>query len=104
MRKKYSSGKIDFEESYTYHKCPARLYIKLAGFSGEIQEKVFENVDREQYFKLPKPATNPRGVEISKEALSRLMNDKETRSIKIMWRRSKIDYNPYRRWIDYWKE
>lgn len=68
------------------------------------QVRVFNSIGRDRYFKLPKAGTNPRGVEISKDALLRLLTDKETRTIKIFWKRSKVDYNPYQRWIDYWKE
>jgi len=75
------------------------FYIPL-----ETQQKILKKMGRERYFKLPKPGTNPRGVEISKDALIRLMKNKETKVIKILWKRSKIDYNPYQRWIDYWKE
>lgn len=59
---------------------------------------------REKYIKLPKVGTNPRGVEISKEGLTMLLQDKETRCIEIMWKRSQIEFNPYKRWVDYWKE
>jgi hypothetical protein len=77
----------------------AFYYIPL-----ETQKKVFEEMGREKYIKLPKPGTNPRGVEISKESLLRLIKDKNTKVIEIIWKRSKIDYNPYKRWVDYWKE
>jgi len=58
----------------------------------------------EQYIKLPKPGTNPRGVEITKEALRSLVEAKGTRNIEITWQRSEIDYKPYKRWVDYWME
>ena len=67
------------------------------------QERVFKEIGRENYIKLPKSGTNPRGVEITKQALSQLLKDKETHIIEISWQRSKVDYNPYRRWVDYWK-
>ena len=70
----------------------------------EAQRRLFEEMGRERYIKLPKPGTNPRGVEISKEALSRLVGDKETKVIDIFWQRSKLDYHPYKRWVDYWRE
>lgn len=59
---------------------------------------------RERYIKLPIPGTNPRGVEITKEALSQLVRNKETRIIEIDWQRSEIDYHPYKRWVDYSRE
>jgi len=79
----------------------------------EVQERIFQNIVREglfgevgieRYIKLPKPGTNPRGVEITQEALSRLVQDRETKVIEINWRRSEIDYDPYKRWVDYWRE
>ena len=70
----------------------------------ETQERLFEKIGRERYIKLPKPGTNPRGVEISKEALSSLVLDKESKVIEIDWQKSEIDYHPYKRWVDYWKE
>jgi len=53
---------------------------------------------------LPKAGTNPRGVEISKEALLKILSDKGTKSVKLFWQRAKVEYDPYRRWIDYWRE
>nr|MDO8134177.1 ThaI family type II restriction endonuclease [Candidatus Njordarchaeum guaymaensis] len=70
----------------------------------EVQQRIFRSMGRETYFKLPKPGTNPRGVEVSKEALLRLMRDEDTNSLKIVWQRSEIEYNPYQRWVDYWEE
>jgi len=70
----------------------------------DIQQRLFGTMGREKYFVLPKPGTNPRGVEISKGTLLNFISDKGTKSIKIPWIRPKIDYYPYQRWIDYWKE
>ncbi len=70
----------------------------------EIQKRVFEDVGKERYIKLPKPGTNPRGVEITKEALRSLVDAEETKNIEITWQRAEIDYKPYKRWVDYWME
>lgn len=70
----------------------------------EVQKKVFEEIGREGYIKLPKPGTNPRGVEITKEALEAIVTDKESKATEIHRQRTKIDYNPYQRWVDYWRE
>lgn len=51
-----------------------------------------------------KPGTNPRGVEITKEALSILVKDYLSKGIETNWQKVKIEYNPYKRWIDYWRE
>jgi hypothetical protein len=69
-----------------------------------VQKKIFEKLGREKYIKLPKLGTNPRGVEITKEALESLVMDKESKSILINWKKMDIKFNPYRRWIDLWKE
>ncbi|MCK4395997.1 ThaI family type II restriction endonuclease [candidate division WOR-3 bacterium] len=61
-------------------------------------------IGRKKYIKLPKPGTNPRGVEITKEALKSLVEDKKSKSIKIDWQRTKIDFDPYKRWVDFWRE
>ncbi len=70
----------------------------------EAQKRLFGKIGRENYVKLPKPGTNPRGVEITKEALLSLVGDNSSRSIAINWQRTKIEFNPYRRWVDLWKE
>jgi hypothetical protein len=70
----------------------------------EAQKKLFDKTGRKNYIKLPKPGTNPRGVEITKEALMSLVNDKLSKVIEISWQKTKIDYDPYKRWVDYWRE
>ena len=70
----------------------------------EVQKKVLEDIGREKYIKLPKPGTNPRGVEITKDALLLLVNNRKTRSIEIDWQLPEIDCNPYKKWVDYWRE
>ena len=70
----------------------------------EAQRELFDKIGRERYIKLPKPGTNPRGVEIAKEALSSLVKDGRSRFIEIIWQKTKVDYNPYKRWVDYWRE
>ncbi|MGC9111727.1 MAG: ThaI family type II restriction endonuclease [candidate division WOR-3 bacterium] len=68
------------------------------------QKRVFDKLGRENYIKLPKPGTNPRGVEITKEALLSLVKDNESRKIEINWQRKKIEFNAYKRWFDLWRE
>jgi hypothetical protein len=68
------------------------------------QKQLFDKIGRENYIKLPKPGTNPRGVEITKEALSSLIEDNMSRRIEINLQRTKIKFNSYKRWIDVWRE
>ncbi len=56
------------------------FYIPL-----KAQKLLFDKIGRRNYIKLPKPGTNPRGVEITKEALSSLVEDSESRRIEISW-------------------
>jgi len=100
----------EFRESYVPHCDMLLVQINWNSTGGffyiplEAQMRHFEDLGRERYIKLPKPGTNPRGVEISQEALSSLVSDNETKRVDIFWQRSKIDYNPYKRWVDYWSE
>jgi len=70
----------------------------------DVQKKIFNKTGKENYIKLPKPGTNPRGVEITKEALSSLVGDEESKRIPINWKREEISFNAYKRWVDLWRE
>lgn len=100
----------EFRESYYPH-CDVLLvqinWNDLGGFYYiplETQTKLFEEIGKESYIKLPKAGTNPRGVEITKEALSSLVEDSRSKCIEINWQRKEIDFNPYKRWVDLWEE
>jgi hypothetical protein len=100
----------EFQENYYPHCDILLIQVNWNNTGGfyyiplEVQKRLFNSISRERYIKLPKPGTNPRGVEITKEALETLVKDKKSKAIEIYWQREKIDYNPYKRWIDYWKE
>lgn len=66
------------------------------------QIDIMGNLGRENYLTPPKAGTNPRGIEISKNAIIQLMNHAKTKCIPIIWKKTVIDYNPFKRWIDYW--
>jgi len=70
----------------------------------EVQREVFKKMGRQKYIKLPKEGTNPRGAEMSKEALEELIKHKDTKNIEIDWKKQKIDFDPYKKWVDYWRE
>jgi len=55
----------------------------------EVQKRLFDRIGRGSYIKLPKPGTNPRGVEITKEALSSLVEDGMSRKIMINWQKNR---------------
>lgn len=101
---------MEFKENY-YPRCDILLvrinWGNVGGFYYiplKAQRKVFDSMSRDKYIILPKSGTNPRGVEISKEALTSLVKDESSKVIEINWQRAEIDYNPYKIWLDYWKE
>ena len=73
-------------------------------FPRSVQVEIFNRVGRQIYIKLPKAGTNPRGVEISAEALRLLASHSESLKIPINWIRKKTDYNPYERWLELWQK
>jgi hypothetical protein len=79
--------------------CGGLYYIPL-----EAQVEIFEKIGRSNYIKLPKLGTNPRGIEITREALGLLVESHLSRKIGIDWQKVDIVYNPYKRWVDLWRE
>ncbi|MCS7159872.1 MAG: ThaI family type II restriction endonuclease [Gemmatales bacterium] len=73
-------------------------------FPRSAQIEIFHRVGREGYIKLPKAGTNPRGVEISAEALALLANHPQTSKIPIYWQRKVSGYDPYERWLELWQK
>ena len=75
----------------------------LAFIPMEAQIAVLQALGRNKYVRLPKPRTNPRGVEMSSEALSILVRHERTKSIAVRWNHPSVDFNPYRRWLQQWR-
>lgn len=100
----------EFSETYNPSCDMIFVHVNWEGKGGiyyiplEVQKKIFEKLGREKYIKLPKPGTNPRGVEITKEALKAIITDSKTKEIIIKWTKAIIQYNPYKRWVDLWGE
>ena len=100
----------EFQETYSPHCDILLVQINWNNKGGfyyiplETQKRLFDKIGKEKYIRLPKPGTNPRGAEITKEALEALVKDRESKVIEIYWQKAKIDYNPYKRWVDYWEE
>ncbi len=100
----------EFRENYYPHCDILLVQINWGSIGGfyyiplEAQRKLFDRIGRDRYIKLPKPGTNPRGVEITKEALTSLVKDDLSKVIEINWQKTRIEYNPYKRWVDYWRE
>jgi len=70
----------------------------------DVQYLAFKKFKKNKFFKLPKKGTNPRGVEMTAEALKMCLNHRDTLSIKIDWNKEDIAFNPFKKWIDLWAE
>ncbi len=101
----------NFETNYRPSCNMLFINIKWGGMGGfhyipvETQLKI-KNSLGPAYMKLPKHGTNPRGIEISKEALSLLLENEDTLSLKINWQRDKTLLKEpalYKRWIELWE-
>lgn len=73
-------------------------------FPKECQLRIFNKLGPKKYLKLPKEGTNPRGVEITKEAIELLVKDTESMKIEINWIRNQPKYDIYDRWVELWKK
>ncbi len=70
----------------------------------DLQQESYDKLGSETYLKAPKPGTNPRGVEISKEALRLMLsNEERVKKIPIHWTRPRERFDSIRRWLDYWE-
>ncbi len=76
----------------------------LYHFPLDTQVTVFKKLGRAAYIKLPKKGTNPRGVEMSKEASRALAIASGTQKISIKWEKKWIPFDPHRKWVDLWKK
>ncbi len=105
-----ASKAIEFQEKYYPHYDILLVQINWSNSGGfyyiplEVQTKLFDEIGRKNYIKLPKQGTNPRGVEFTREALISLIEDTNSKSIEINWERTEISYNPYKRWVELWEE
>jgi hypothetical protein len=70
----------------------------------DAQIRCFNAIGRNRYIKLPKEGTNPRGVEITKDAIILMLNDKYTKTISVNWKRSLTNFNLYERWVELWQK
>ncbi len=100
----------DFRENY-YPGCDI-LFVQInwGGQGGfyyiplEAQRDLFDRIGKQGYIKLPKPGTNPRGVEFTKEAVSTLAGEDRSKRITINWQRTEVKVDPYKRWVGLWEE
>lgn len=70
----------------------------------EVQIEVFNEIGKDNYIKLPKTGTNPRGAEMTANALRTLANHKKAIVIPIEWKKEKINFNSFERWVELWQQ
>ena len=104
--------KID-EFVQTYHPSSHLLYINILwGKTGKFclitkgaQIEVLDRLTIDSYVKIPAKGTNPRGIELSKEAMQQIQNHPTTQILQINWKRDPsllVERALYGRWIQLW--
>jgi hypothetical protein len=73
-------------------------------FPKNIQIEIMNDIGRENYIKLPKAGTNPRGVEMTAIALQHLAAHGKSLKIPIKWSKENVDFKPYKRWLEMWRD
>jgi len=73
-------------------------------FSKELQTQVLRQLGRDEYLTLPKPGTNPRGVEMSKKAARALSSHLQSLTIPVQWDKREIGFDPYEHWLELWEQ
>lgn len=73
-------------------------------FTREMQGKIMQQMGRHHYIALPKPGTNPRGVELSKQAVRTLAKHPQSLRIPVKWEKREIQFDPYKRWLELWEQ
>ncbi|GAB1473408.1 hypothetical protein MASR2M69_08490 [Bacteroidota bacterium] len=106
-----SQKALDFIKSYSPGCDILYVHINWGGQGGlyliskESQSEILRDMGKELYFKLPKQGTNPRGIELSNDAINKLVEHHMTKKIEIYWlRNGAIEYNAYDRWVDLWNK
>jgi hypothetical protein len=99
-----------FRESYQPHCDMLYTHINWDGdgglyyFDQELQLSMLNRLGRESYLKLPRPGTNPRGVEISTQAVRELARHPRSMKIPLKWVKKEIKFDPYKRWLEHWEQ
>lgn len=75
----------------------------------EVQQEILDELGRMRYLKLPKQGTNPRGVEFSKQAIQKWLDDNRTVRLNIIWQRPPQSAEarqrmPYQYWLELWQQ
>ena len=101
---------LEFIKNYSPECDMLLVHINWGGKGGmylvskESQKETLKKLGEKSYFKLPKKGTNPRGVEITNQAINKLVEHPATKKVEIDWNRDdSIEYNAYNRWVEHWE-
>ena len=100
---------LEFSKSYTPSCDMVLVQISWNALGGfyyipiQAQKEIMNNLNRENYIKLPKVGTNPRGVEMSSIAMKSLVEHNQTHRIIIDWKKEIIEFNPFKKWVEHWE-
>jgi len=101
---------LEFRKNYTprYDMILVQIYWDNGGgffyIPLNVQLEVLKKIGIKNYIKLPKAGTNPRGVEMTANALRTLANHKKTYKIDIEWKKRQINFNAFKRWVELWEQ
>lgn len=102
---------LEFIKNYSPECDMLLVHINWGGKGGmyfiskESQKETLQILGNKSYFKLPKKGTNPRGVEITNQAINKLVEHSTTKKVEIDWNRDdSIKYNAYDRWVEHWQD
>lgn len=101
---------LNFSQTYE-PKCDMLLaHINWGGDGGlyyfprSVQVELMSKLGRDVYIRLPKPGTNPRGVEMSSRAMRSLASHPNSSKIPVKWVKKQIEFDPYQRWLEHWEQ
>jgi len=69
----------------------------------EAQIEIFNLIGKENYISMPKEETNAKGATFSRESLLSLIEHEDSAIIHINWTQVKVDYDPYKKWVSFWR-
>lgn len=101
---------LSFQDTYVPSCDMIFVRINWGGLGGlyyfplQAQLEVFNYLGRKKYIKLPKPGTNPRGVEMSSQAMQMLIEHNDKSEIIVNWEKGNIKFNAFKRWVDLWAQ
>ncbi len=101
---------LEFRDNYKPHCDMILVQINWDSEGGffyiplHVQLEILNEIGIDNYIKLPKAGTNPRGVEITGTALRALVEHNETHKIYIIWKKENIKFNAFDRWVQLWEQ